>query len=243
MTSSEPLLAGRTAIVTGAGKGIGRAVSKALLAAGASVVGVARTAADLAAVAAEVGDLPFDPQVGDVCDEAVVERVFAQVDATYPRLDILVNNAGQAPFGSICELAPARFRECLELNIWAAFLWTQQAVRRMRDGGGGKIVNIGSVRSHWTEAGDAGAYNASKFGLRGFTESVARELQGSGLRIAVSLICPGLVDTPLVNPQGRELPHALQAEQIARAVLHTVSAPLDVNVYDTIVMSTSQRPW
>lgn len=236
-------LTGKVAVVTGAGKGIGRAVTTRFVTEGATVVAVARTAADLDALAGEVsGPGQVIGRPGDITDRGFVEALFAAVADSPGRLDILVNNAGIAPSGSIFDMDPERFRACLELNLWAAFLCTQQAARLMRSAGG-KIVNIGSVRSHWTEGGSAGAYNASKYGLRGFTESVARELHGSGHRIAVSLICPGVVDTPLTNPSRVARPDWLDPDDIARAVLHTVTAPLDVNVYDTIVIPLHQRPW
>ena len=135
------------------------------------------------------------------------------------------------------------FRTCLDLNVWAVFLCTQQAVRIMKGCGGGKVVNVGSVRSHWTESGSGGAYNASKYGLRGFTESVARELHGQEPGIAVSLVCPGVVDTTLTNPKREPRPGWLKPEQVADAILYAATAPAGVNVYDVTLFSTQQRPW
>ena len=79
--------------------------------------------------------------------------------------------------------------------------------------------------------------------MRGLTESVARQLHGSGLNIAVSLVCPGVVDTTLTNPKREERPGWLRAGDIARAVLHAATAPAGVNVFDTIVIPMSQKPW
>jgi NAD(P)-dependent dehydrogenase (short-subunit alcohol dehydrogenase family) len=158
-------------------------------------------------------------------------------------LDILVNSAGMAPFASIFDMDPADFRACLDVNVWSAFMCMQQALRIMRRAGRGKIINVGSVRSHWSESGDAGAYTASKQALRGLTESVAREIHGSGLEIAVGLVCPGVVDTTLTNPAREPRPEWLRAEDVAEAILHAVSAPSRVNVFDTILFPASQRPW
>jgi 3-oxoacyl-[acyl-carrier protein] reductase len=238
------LLEDKVAVVTGAGRGIGRAVAIRFAACGATVFAVARTAGDLDQVASDPdAHGRVVPTPGDVTDLSFVQDVFREVNETRGRLDILVNNAGCAPFGSIFEMDPADFRSCLELNVWSAFLCTQQAVRIMRKRGRGKIINIGSVRSHWSEAGDAGAYNASKYGLRGFTESVARELHGQGINISVGLVCPGVVDTGLTNPGGEPRPGWLKPDDVARAVLQAAAAPDGINVFDTVLFSTSQKPW
>lgn len=239
-------LSGKTALVTGAGKGIGRSVAESFVRSGATVIGAARTAAHLADVAAGLTGAAgaFVPMPGDVTDEAFVQSVFEAIRSRFGRLDILVNNAGAAPFGPVESLAVSDFRRGLELNVVAAFHCMQQAVRLMKATGDvGKIINIGSVRSHWTESGDSGAYNASKYGLRGMTESVARQLHGSGSRIAVSLVCPGVVNTPLTNPGGEARPGWLRPEDIARSVLHVATAPPEVNVFDVVVIPMCQKPW
>lgn len=236
----------KIALVTGSSRGIGRAVAELFAAEGASVVLTARTASDLDQVAEVIrqrgGQAVAIP--GDITDEAFVAQLFGQIRVRFGRLDVLVNNAGIAPFGPIETFPVARFRECLEVNIIGAFLCMQQAIRLMRQTGGkGKIINIGSVRSHWTEAGDCGAYNASKAGIRAMTESVARQLHGSGLQIAVSLVCPGVVDTTLTNPNRDPHPDWLAPETVARAVLYAATAPDDVNVFDVTLFPTSQKPW
>ncbi len=236
----------QVALVTGAGRGIGRASALSLADAGFTIVLTARTAAQIDEAAAEIaasgGTGVAIP--GDITDGAFVERLFATIRDRFGRLDVLVNNAGAGHFGSAFDLDVADFRADLELNVVAAFACAQQAIRIMRDTGNrGKVINVGSVRSHWTEGGDAGAYNASKYALRGMTESIARELHGSGSGIAVGLICPGIVDTPLTNPDGEPRPDWLVPEDIARAVVHAATAPEGVNVFDTIVIPLSQRPW
>lgn len=238
--------AGKVAVVTGASRGIGRAVALRLARAGAEVVGVARGPEGLhevgLAVASEGGS--FHPIAGDLSDAGFVHRLFAEVAERFGRLDLLVNNAGIAPFGSVVDLPPEELTRCLEVNVVAVFACIQEAVRLMRGAGtAGRILSIGSVRSHWTEAGDAGAYNASKFALRALTESIARELHGEGCRIAIGMICPGVVDTPLTNPSGEPRPDWLLPETVADAVLYAASAPDDVNVYDVTLFPTSQRPW
>jgi NAD(P)-dependent dehydrogenase (short-subunit alcohol dehydrogenase family) len=119
----------------------------------------------------------------------------------------------------------------------------KRAVELMRSAGGGKIINVGSVRSHWTEGGDAGAYNASKFALRGLTETVARQLHGTGANIAVGMVCPGIVDTSLTNPTGAPQPDWLRPEDVAAAIVHALQAPRGVNVFDTVLFPMTQKPW
>ena len=242
---AQRLLSDAVAVVTGAGRGIGRAVAALFAANGATVYAVARTDSDLQSCACETADEcgTIIPVPGDVTDPSFVNALFRRVDDEAGKLDILVTSAGIAPFASVFDMDPAAFRACLDVNVWAVFMCMQQALGMMRRAGRGKIVNIGSVRSHWSERGDAGAYNASKQGLRALTESVARELHGSGLNIAVGLICPGAVDTPLTNPKGEPRPDWLRAEEVAEAVLHAASAPCRVNVFDTVLFSTSQSPW
>jgi NAD(P)-dependent dehydrogenase (short-subunit alcohol dehydrogenase family) len=159
-------------------------------------------------------------------------------------LDILVNSAGVAAGGPIESMAVEDFRRCIETNLVAVFMCMQQAIRIMKESGrGGKIINIGSVRSHWTEVGDGGAYNASKYGLRGLTESVARQLHGQDVSIAVGLVCPGVVDTTMTNPDQEPRADWLRPETVAEAVLHALSAGEGVNVYDVTLFPTSQSPW
>jgi NAD(P)-dependent dehydrogenase (short-subunit alcohol dehydrogenase family) len=239
-------LDGKIALVTGAGRGIGKAVALLLAREGARVAIAARTRSEIEAVADEIREQGGDalPVAGDVTGEAFVEGLFVRVKEWAGSLDILVNNAGIGTFGSITELPVAEYRRCLDVNIIGPFLCMQQAIRMMKEADTtGKIVNIGSVRSHWTESGDAGAYNASKYGLRSMVESVARELHTDGNRISVGMVCPGVVDTTLTNPDREPRPNWLTPETVAEAVLHAVTAPANINVYDTTLFSTEQTPW
>ena len=239
-------LDGKIALVTGAGRGIGRATAELFGQQGATVVLVARTAAEIDAVAAAIGAAGGTAVAiaGDITDDAFVAQLFTTVRQEFGRLDILVNNAGIAPGGSVEDMPVADLRRCLELNIVAVFALTQQAVRLMKEtGSGGKIINIGSVRSHWTEGGSGGAYNASKYGLRGLTESIARQLHGTQPPIAVGLVCPGVVDTTLTNPKQEPRPDWLLPATVAAAVLHAATAPDNINVFDTTLFPTAQKPW
>ena len=240
-------LKGNVALVTGAGRGIGRACAVRLAEHGATVFVTSRTKAELHKLAAEIKDAGGKAVAvpGDLTQQAFVEKLFAQIEKECGGVDIVVNNAGIAPFGLAQDLDVARFRAGLELNVVAAFACSQQAIRLMKKNkAAGKIINIGSVRSHWTEGGDSGAYNASKYALRGMTESIARQLhREENNKIAVSIVSPGIVDTTLTNPSRSPQPTWLRAETIADAVLHAAAAPDNVNVYETIVFPTTQAPW
>ncbi len=238
-------LDGKNALVTGAGRGIGRATAELFAAKGANVVLTARTQWQIEQVAETIADSGGTAYAvaGDVTDAESVRRLFSEVRSTVGALDVLVNNAGVARFGPVEDANVADLRETLEVNVVGPFLCMQQAVRLMRENGGGKIINVGSVRSHWTEAGDAGFYNASKYALRAMTESVARQLHGEELNISVGLVCPGVVDTTLTNPNGEPHPDWLTARTVAESILHAAAAPVNANVYDITVFSTEQSPW
>ena len=239
-------LKGKSALVTGASRGIGQATAELFARHGATVIITARTVKDLRSVAGTIqksGGKAI-PIAGDITDEVFVKRLFEIIRQKSGRLDILVNNAGIYSFGPVQDFPVEKFRECLEVNIVGPFMCMQEAIRLMeKTGGKGKIVNIGSVRSHWTESGDCGAYNARKYGLRGLTESVARQLHGSGSRIAVGMVCPGVVNTPGILKCSPENSDFLSPVTVAEMVLHAVTAPENVNIFDTIFFPLAQKPW
>ena len=111
------------------------------------------------------------------------------------------------------------------------------------NGDQGKIITIGSIASRWSERGGDGYYTASKFAVYGMIESIARQLHGSGSKIAVSIICPGVVDTNLTNPRKDEKPNWMKPETIAESVLHMVTAPPNVNIFDVTLFGMDEKPW
>ena len=116
-------------------------------------------------------------------------------------LDILINCAGTVDFGSIENFPLSKFEKIMDLNVKSVFSCIQEAIKMMKsDGDEGKIITIGSIASKWTGRGGDGSYSASKYAVYGMIESIARQLHGSGSNIAVGLICPGVVDTTLTNP-------------------------------------------
>jgi NADP-dependent 3-hydroxy acid dehydrogenase YdfG len=232
--TSEHALTNRTALVTGASRGIGAAVARQLGAAGARVVLLARNVDALRELAAEIGPratvAPCDLSRPDAIDttRAALERL--GVDAP----DILVNNAAAFFVTPAHETTVDAFRDLLELNLTAPFAFVRAFLPAMRTRGSGHLVTIGSIADRVAFPGNA-AYAASKFGLRALHEVLRAELKGSGVR--VSLVSPGPVDTPLWDAvdASTRVGHTaradmLSADDVAAAVRFVVSAPESLNV-------------
>ncbi|MBW3535000.1 MAG: SDR family oxidoreductase [Gemmatimonadetes bacterium] len=189
-------LAGRVALVTGGGRGIGAAVARALADAGASVAVAARTGAEVETVAEELraSGVRAAAVVADVTDEASVAAMLREVDAELGAVDVLVNNAGTATAAPVHRLTLADWNRLLAVNATGVFLCTREALPGMRRRGWGRVVTVASVAGLH---GDRyiSAYAASKHAVLGFTRSVALEVAGEG--VTVNAVCPGYVDTPL----------------------------------------------
>ena len=184
---------GKTAIVTGGTKGIGLAIAEALVREGAKVVVCGR---DSVALAKAVKDLSADGEASaqrcDVSKWEDVEALFGFTAETYGGVDILVNNAGVGHFAPVDQLSLEQWREVIDTNVSGAFYCVRAAVPQMKKRGGGFILNIGSLAGRNTfPAGSA--YNASKFGLNGFSEAIMLDLRQYDIR--VSQIMPGSVAT------------------------------------------------
>jgi NAD(P)-dependent dehydrogenase (short-subunit alcohol dehydrogenase family) len=189
-------LDGKTALVTGAGRGIGRATALALAGAGAELVLVSRTPHELAEVAREIAQnggrartMPFD-----VTDTGAVREAFAGLAA----LDILINNAGVNRPQPFLEVDEETLDQLLGLNVRAAFLVAQAAARRMVAAGGGVIVNVSSQMGHVGSERDRTVYVMTKHALEGLTKAMAAELAPKGVRVAA--IAPTFIATPLTEP-------------------------------------------
>lgn len=228
--TAQPL-AGRTAIVTGASRGIGAAIARRLAGSGARVALLARSEQVLRALAREVGGDAV-AVVADVSHPDAAARALAALGVDAP--DILVNNAGAFFVTPAHETSVDAFRDTLELNLTAPFAFVRAVLPAMRQRGAGHVVTIGSIADRVAFPGNA-AYAASKFGLRAMHEVLRAELKGTGVR--ASLVSPGPVDTPLwdaVDP-GARVGHTprqdmLPAAAVADAVHYVVTAPAAVNV-------------
>lgn len=214
---------GKTALVTGGTKGIGYAIAENLLRAGARVFICARDAR-------EIGDAVETLSIhgvsaGTVCDvrsESDVTAMLAECERVFGGLDILVNNAGIGINGkTVEEMSPDEFRQTLETNLFSVFYTCHFAVPMLKKRGGGYIINISSLAGQNPHPKMA-AYNASKFGLNGFSEALMQEVRQDNIK--VSYICPGSVNTSFGgDTPSDEKSWQLQPGDIARVVMNLLA--------------------
>jgi 3-oxoacyl-[acyl-carrier protein] reductase len=211
---------GKTAIITGSTKGIGRAIAEALVREGMNVCISARKADEVERVVSELGNVGEGDVTGVVCDVRdydEVKALFAHTVVEFGGVDVLVNNAGIGIFGRVDETSVEDFRAVLETNLFGVFYCCREAIPLMKESGGGYIINISSlagVNAHPQMA----TYNASKFGLNGFSEALMQEVRHDGIK--VSYIMPGSVNTHFGDDEPDESQSwQLQPADIARVVL------------------------
>ncbi|NWF25782.1 SDR family oxidoreductase [Streptomyces sp. PKU-EA00015] len=239
-------LTGRTAVVTGASRGIGLAIAQAIAAAGGNVVLTSRSqeAADAAAArvgrsALGVGAHAVDEEAAQRCVDLTLER--------FGSLDILVNNAGTNPaFGPVIDQDHGRFAKTFDVNLWAPVLWTGLATRAWMGEHGGAVVNTASVGGMAFEA-NIGLYNASKAALIHLTKQLALELSP---KVRVNAVAPGVVRTKLAEALWKEHEQAVSAStalgrigepaDIASAVAYLVSDAASWITGETMVIDGGQ---
>ncbi|MGY1830425.1 SDR family NAD(P)-dependent oxidoreductase [Geodermatophilus sp. SYSU D01180] len=251
MTDAGRPLSGRVALVTGASSGIGEATAVALADAGAAVAIGARRADRLSALAEKLaGDgarvLTLDL---DVTDEASCRAAVARTREELGGLDVLVNNAGVMLLGTIVGADVEDWRRMLSTNVLGLMYTTHAAIDGMVEQGSGDVVNVSSVAGRTARKG-AGVYNASKWAVNAFSESLRQEVTTRGVR--VSLVEPGAVATELTDhitqPDAKAASQRmytemtpLQAEDVARAIVYVVSQPPHVAVNEVLVRPTAQE--
>lgn len=224
MQSMNLDLSGQSALVTGAGRGIGRAIGSALAVAGARVFLAARTTDQLESAAREIqqnGGTAV-PVPTDLSKEEDIQSLFQRISDRAGGLDILVNNAGVGFFGPLVEFSSSDFDRVMQVNTKATFLCCQRALRLMIPKRKGYIINISSVVGFKGYPNQA-AYTASKHAVMGLTKSLAVEAQEHGIR--VSAVLPGGVNTKMVADARPDLDPKilLQPEDIAHTVLYLLS--------------------
>ena len=251
MTESTRPLSGKVALVTGASSGIGEATAVALAQAGAAVAIGARRRDRLDALSAELSGagarvLALDL---DVTDEQSCTAAVARTREELGGLDVLVNNAGVMLLGTIVGADTEDWRRMLSTNVLGLMYMTAAAIEGMVEQGSGDVVNISSVAGRQARKG-AGVYNASKWAVNAFSESLRQEVTGRGVRIG--LVEPGAVATELsshiTQPDAKAASaqmaagmRTLQSEDVARAVLYLVTQPPHVAVNEVLVRPTDQE--
>ena len=189
----DKFLAGKSAVVTGATRGIGRAVAETLLDAGASVAICARNAADVDEAVRQLRSRGNAIGIAaDVGDQPQVSRLFQFVDENFGALDILINNAGVGAFAKVADITIDQWRTVIDTNLSGVFYCSRAALSRFQRSSGGYIINISSLAGKNPFSGGA-AYNASKFGLNGFSEAMMLDHRYDDVR--VSYVMPGSVAT------------------------------------------------
>lgn len=218
----------RSAIITGAGKGIGKAVAVALAAEGVNLGLVARTSADLEALQAELTDtygVKVAIAASDISVKADVDRAIASLKESLGSIDILINNAGIASFGTLLDMEPEEWERIIQTNLMGTYYVTRAALPTMLEQSSGSIINIAST------AGERGvatgsAYCASKFAVLGLSEALMQEVRKSNIR--VTALTPSTVNTELATNAGLKIgdeDRMMQAEDVAELVLATLKLP------------------
>ncbi|HEY0348043.1 MAG TPA: SDR family oxidoreductase [Pyrinomonadaceae bacterium] len=213
-------LKSKTAIVTGGTKGIGRGIAEALIREGVSVCISSRHQDEIDKAVSELNGSTEGSAIGFVCDVREHNQVKALIDHTVKELgglDILINNAGIGIFETVEQTSPADFRAVLETNLFGVFYCCHEAIPQMKKRGGGYIINISSLAGANPHPRMA-AYNASKFGLNGFSEALMQEVRHDNIK--VSYIMPGSVNTEFGGDSpGDEKSWQLTPADIARVVI------------------------
>lgn len=240
---------GKVALVTGATSGIGWAIAMELAKIGMKVAATGRRSERLEELKAHAGELGAEV-LPITADQSTVEgnhEIFRQLRKQWGGVDVLVNNAGLGLQGGIAEVDIAKLQSMLDLNVRAAAICLQEAVKDMQDREEGTIINMSSISGHRIVLNKGAAfYSATKHALRVMVDGLRNELANEGSMIKVCMISPGMVDTPfheVFDPKGKPAQTAyqpLEAWHIADAALYILSTPPQMQVSDMIIRSLHQ---
>lgn len=217
-------IADSVVIITGASAGLGLECARQLCSGGATVYGLARRMERLRNAAEELGSC-FKPVECDVTEEQSVRDAIASVLDDSGRIDVLVNNAGLGSFGPVDQLSVDDWNTMMDTNLRGVFLCTKAVAPAMKKqnekgGFGGHIINIASVAGLLGNPSISG-YNATKFGVRGFSDAVMKELRGDGIK--VTCVYPGSIETEFFEVAGVDIsPNPMTAKDVASTILHVI---------------------
>ncbi|WP_026963076.1 3-ketoacyl-ACP reductase [Alicyclobacillus herbarius] len=226
-------LKGKVALVTGAGKGIGRAIATRLAQEGVNVGLVARTQSDLENLASSLRTscgVKVATAVADVSKREAIEAAVEKVRSELGPIDILVNNAGTAKFGKLAEMAPEDWEQIVRVNLFGTYYTTRAVLPQMIERNTGNIINISSSAGE-RGAATTSAYSASKFAIMGLTESLMQEVRRNNIR--VTALAPSTVNTDMAASLGLPIgdeDHMMQPEDVAELVLACLKLPQRVFV-------------
>ncbi len=244
LTRMAKQLAGKVAIVTGASRGIGRAISVALAQEAATVVLAARSIQKLQETADKVTEAGGKAEivVTELTEEESIKNLVKVTSEKFSRLDILVNNAGVTHSAKLEETATEDWERCMQVNARAPFILCREALGLLKKSQAGYIINIASVvgvKGYPLQS----AYTSSKHALRGMTISLAEELKGSNIR--VHLLCPGGVDTELVQKVRPDIKRdeLMQPEEIAELILYLVTHKGNAVIDELHIRRATSTPW
>lgn len=236
-------LEGKVAVITGASSGIGEAAARELVAEGARVVLVARSAEKIRSLAEELGEAAVAIPT-DVGDEEQVKSLFERLERDYGGIDLLFNNAGVGYNQKFEEGDTGEWRATIDANLYGVLFCTRAAIPLLRGRPGAMISTVSSVGGRFGIPGWA-VYNATKFAVVGLHDALRKELGGEGIR--VSLIEPGAVYTNWgynvpedAMKERRDSVEGLMPEDIARALVYAFAQPRNVNLQEALVMPTKQ---
>ena len=237
-------LIGKVAIVTGASRGIGRAISVALAGEGAAVVLAARSIEKLEETAEQVSKAGGQAEivVTELTEEDSIKNLVKETAEKFGRLDILVNNAGVTHSAPLAETATQDWEKCMQVNARAPFILCREALGLLSKAEAGCIINIASVvgvKGYPLQS----AYTSSKHALRGMTISLSEELRGSNVR--VHLLCPGGVDTDMVGNVRPDIKKEdlIRPDEIAELVLYLVTHKGNAVIDELRIRRAASGPW
>jgi len=232
----------KTAIITGAGTGIGKGIALKFAESDFNLILASRNVDNLNKVKKDCDLLNNDSSYviqTDITDEKSVDNLFSESKSKFGKIDVLINNAGVFDGGAIDEISVETWDKVISVNLRGAFLCLRQAMKLMKSQKYGRIVNIGSISGQVPRLHSA-PYTTSKFGLTGLTKAAA--LEGRDFNIVVSIVHPGNVITELRANRGvdKDIEPMMEAQDIAELVFLTVNLPSNVNLLESVMLPNTQ---